>query len=154
MQKNVKITFWILLLCAGVFLVALNVRLLLPDRPAVLLALSPEKFELQEIVPEGTEFQAEFILENKTRSDLVVRKIISSCGCTGLLTKEGELIETPIVLASSKPFPILVTVDTKNMKGKRGVSVMVTYEHRRELFFSVGNIFFEVATQDKVNAVE
>jgi hypothetical protein len=108
------------------------------------ISLSPEKVELQTAFPEGVEFQAEFTLENKIRSVLVVKKVLSSCGCTAISTKEGQLLEMSFVLFPSQPFPILVTVDTKNREGKNGVSVMFPYEYGGKSFGAVGNILFEV----------
>ena len=154
MQENVKVTFWILLLCVGCFLTTWNLRLIWSDSSGVLLALSPENIEFQLPFSEGSEFQAKFTLENKTHSDLIVKKIMSSCGCTGLFTKEGKPIETPMILTPLKLFPVLVTVDANDMEGKRCVSVMVLYEHRGQPLFSVGNIFFEVLRQKAVDKLE
>jgi len=144
MQKINKSTFWFLLLCVGCFLVAWNLHSMLPDHSGTLLEIAPEEVEFQTAFSEGVEFQAEFALENKTRSDLVVRRILSSCGCTAVLTQEGQPLEVPFVLSSSKPFPILVTVDTKNRVGKNGVSILLQYEHGGKPFVSVGKIVFEV----------
>jgi hypothetical protein len=150
MQKIVKNIFWTSLLCVGCFFVAWNVHLIFLKPLAVVLAILPEKVEFQTPFVEGSKFHAEFTLENKTYSDLVIKKILSSCGCTGLFTKEGNPIEVPMVLSPSQSFPISVSVDTKNLKGKGGVSMMVLCEHKGKPIFSVGNILFEVAPQDDV----
>ena len=148
MQRNVKVVFWVSLLCAGCFFVTWNVRSIFTDRPSVLLGISPEEIEFQTPFVEGTEFQAEFTLKNKTRSDLLIKKVMSSCGCTGLFTKKGESLEVPMVLTPFQSLPILVTVDTKGRDGKGGVSVMVLYEHRGKSLFSTATILFDVVQQD------
>jgi len=153
MQKVANVTFWTLLLCLGGFLVAWNLRLMWSDS-FIPLVVSPENVEFQEAFTEGSTFQAEFVLENRNRSSLFIKKIISSCGCTGLFTKEGERIEMPMVLARSELFPILVSIDTKNMDGKRNVSVMVFYEYREKSLFSVGNVIFEVTPKNDEDASE
>ena len=154
MQKNVKVTFWVLLLCAGGFLVAVNMRLMFPDRPAVPLSLSPETVKFQETFPEGSEFQSEFTLENKTRSDLLVKRLLSSCGCTSLSTKDGLPIEVPLVLSSSKPLLILVEVNTKGIMGKRSEAILVQYEYRGKPFVAIGKIVFEVVQQNDTDTME
>jgi len=147
MRKINKVTFWLLLLCGGCFLVAWNLHLMLADRPRVLITLTPEEVEMQTAFPEGAAFQAEFTLENKTRADLTIKKILSSCGCTAVSTKEGQPLKVPFVLSPSKPFPILVTVDTQNRVGKYGVSVVFHYEHDGKPLVSAGKILFEVIEQ-------
>ena len=144
MQKNVKVTFWVLLLCMGGFLVAWNMRLMFLGPSAVVLAISPEKIEFQTAFPEGSEFQAEFTLENKTRSDLLVKKLKPSCGCTSLSTKDGLPIEVPFVLSPSTSLPILVVVNTKSIVGKRNEAIFVQYEYRGKSFMVVGTIVFDV----------
>ena len=144
MQKNVKVTFWILLLCTGCFFVAWNIRSVLSVHPSVLLAISPEELEFQTAFSEGTKFQAEFILENKTRSDLLVKRLKPSCGCTSLSAKDGQPIEVPFVLSPSKSLPILIIVDTKGITGKRNEAILVQYEYRGQSFVAIGTVSFDV----------
>jgi hypothetical protein len=120
----------------------------------VLLEISPEEIEFQTPFVEGLEFQTEFTLENKSHSDLTIKRMVSSCGCTGSFTKEGKPLEVPMVLSPSTSFPISVSVDTKNRNGKGGVSVMVLYEHRGKPLISEGNILFEVVPQNDGNVSE
>jgi len=154
MQKNAKTTFWILVLCVGCFFVAWNVRLIFLKPLGVVLALSPERIEVQTSFVEGSKFQAEFVLENKAPSNLLIRRIASSCGCTGLFAKDAETIEFPMVLAPHEPFPISVTVDTHGMEGKRSVSLMVLYEYRGRSLFSDSDIVFDVIRQETVDMQE
>jgi len=149
MQKNVKTTFWILILCAGCFFVAWNVRLVLTDRPTILLTVMPEVVRFQAAFPEGVEFRSQFTLENMTRTNIIITRVLSSCGCTALSTEEGQPLVVPFVLFPSKPFSILVTVDTKNREGKNGVSVAFRYEYDGKPLVAVGNIFFDVVMHDE-----
>jgi hypothetical protein len=80
--------------------------------------------------------------------------MVSSCGCTGVFTQEGEPIAVPMVLSPSKSFPILVSIDTRNRNGKESVSVMVLYEYREKPLFSAGNILFEVVPQCDMDVSE
>jgi len=112
--------------------------------PRILLALLPEEIEIQEALSEGTEFQTEFTFENKTRSDMTIKKLQSSCGCTALFTKDGQPIAVPLVLPPSKSFPVQVVVDTKHKTGKNVASIMVQYEYKGEPFMLVGKILFDV----------
>ena len=143
-RKNVKVVFLISLLCGGCLLIVWNLFQMLSERPRVLLALLPEEVEIQEAVPEGSVFQTEFTLENKTRTDITVTKLMSSCGCTALFTKEGQPIAVPLVLSPSRPFAIQVVVNTKNKTGKNVASIVVPYEYKGESFVSAGKILFDV----------
>jgi len=154
MQKLVKIIFWTSFLCVGCFFVIWSVCSIWLDRPSVILEISPERVEFQTKFPAGTVFQAELTLANRTRTDLVIKRIMSSCGSTGLFTKEGKLVEVPMVLTRFESLPVLVSVDTKNMEGKESVSVMVFYEHREKSLFSAGNVFFEVAPKSDAEVSE
>ena len=145
MQKNVKVAFWTLLLCVGGFLFAGGIRSMLPDHQGILLTLSPEELEFPTAFSEGTEFQAEFIIENKTRSNLLINRLAPSCGCTSLSTKDGLPIEVPFVLSPSSPFPVQIVVDTKGIVGKRNEAILVQYEHRGRSFAAVGTVVFDVA---------
>ena len=44
----------------------------------------------------------------------------------------------------SKPFPILVVVDTKGITGRRNEAVIIQYEHKRQAFIAIGEILFDV----------
>jgi hypothetical protein len=114
-----------------------------------LLALTPEEVAFQESLPEEAEFQTEFTFENKTRSDITITNLLSSCGCTTLLTQDGQPLEIPLVLPSSKSFPVQVVVNTKNKTGKNVASIMVQYEFKGESFMSVGKILFDVTPAPK-----
>lgn len=99
---------------------------------------------MQEAFPEGTEFQTEFTIKNNTRTDIVMTRLMVSCGCTSLSTKEGQQIEVPLLLTPSKPLAIQTVVNTKGKSGKNVASIVVQYEHKGEFFMSVVNILFNV----------
>ena len=117
---------------------------MLSERPHILPVLLPEEVVFQEAFSEGSEFQTEFTLENKTRSDITITKILSSCGCMGLSAKDGQSIEVPLVLSPSKSFSFQVVVATQNKTGKNVASIMVQYEYKGKPFMLVGKILFDV----------
>ena len=52
MQKISRIIFWLLLLCAGCFLVAWNVRSMLPDHSSGVIEIVPNEIVFHEPVTE------------------------------------------------------------------------------------------------------
>lgn len=60
------------------------------DRPAI--SLSPSAIDLGEVSVKKGRVQADFVLENKGDSDLVIDRLETSCGCTTvrLILEDGE----------------------------------------------------------------
>lgn len=121
-----------------------NMHSIFLKRAGVLLTLSPESARFSAPVSEGSVLQAAFLLENKTPSNLTIVKLSSSCGCTKLVSKEGDPIPTPMMLTPAETFSFVVHVDTKDMEGQNAVSVMAMYKQKDQSLFTTGSVLFEV----------
>ena len=93
------------------------------------------------------ECQYEELLQqgNKTRSDLSVKRLMPSCGCTPLVAKERQPIEVPFVLSSSESLPILVVVNTKGIISGRNETILIQYEYKGRPFIAIGTVVFDVS---------